>query len=68
MVQEGLISDEQFEKLKNLENTEVEEISSIMKGTKSGQGISFLPTSLAALHYIFGKLWKAGAKNKILPY
>ena len=33
--------------------------------TKSGQGISFLPRTLSALHYTF---WKAGdAKNKILP-
>ena len=67
LVQEGLISDEQFEKLSKLENTSLEEISSILKGTKSGQGISFLPTSMAALCYTFGQLWKAGVKNKILP-
>ena len=68
MVQEGLISNEQFEKLSQLENTEIEEISSILKGVKSGQGISFLPTTMAALSYTFGQLWKAGdGKNKILP-
>ena len=50
-----------------MENTELEEISSILRGTKSGQGISFLPTSIAALRYTFGQLWKAGVKNKILP-
>ena len=66
-VREGLISDEQFEELNNLENTELEEISNILKGTKSGQGISFLPTSLADLRYTLGKLWTDGVKNKILP-
>ena len=58
LVREGLISDEQFEELENLENTELEEISSILKGTKSGQGISFLPTSMTALRYTFVQLWK----------
>ena len=57
----------QFEELSKLENTEIKKNSSILKGTKSGQGISFLPTSMAALRYTFGQLWKAGAKNKILP-
>ena len=44
----------QFEELENLENIELEEISSILKGTKSGQGVSFLPTSMVALHHTFG--------------
>ena len=67
LVREGLISDEQFEELENLENTEIEKISSILKSTKSGQGISFLPTTMSALRYTFGQLWKTGVKNKILP-
>ena len=67
LVREGLISDNQFEELKDLENTEVEEIASILKGVKIGQGISFLPTSLTALRHMFGKLWKSGIKDKILP-
>ena len=60
LVREGLISDEQFEQLVELKNTEIEKISSILKGTKIGQGIPFLPTTLAALRYTFGQLWKAG--------
>ena len=68
LVREGLISDEQFEELGKLENTEIEKISNVLKGVKIGQGISFLPTTMAALRYTFGQLWKAGgAKNKILP-
>ena len=65
-VREGFISDEMFEKLSQLENTELKEISSILKSTKSGQGISFLPTTMPALRYTFGQLWKTGVKNKIL--
>ena len=65
--QEGLISDEQFEELKDLENTEVEEISNVLKGVKIGQGISFLPTTMSFLRYTLGRLWKAGVKDKILP-
>ena len=68
LVREGLISAEQFEELENLENTEIEKISNVLKGVKIGQGISFLPTTMAALRYTLGQLWKAGdAKNKILP-
>ena len=57
LVREGLISDEQFEELENLENTEIEKISSILKSTKGGQGISFLPTTMADLRYTLGQLW-----------
>ena len=68
LVREGLISDEQFEELGKLENTDIEKISNVLKGVKIGQGISFLPTTMAALPYALGQLWKAGdAKNKILP-
>ena len=67
LIREGLISDEQFEELENLNNTEIERISSVLKSAKIGQGVSFLPTTLAALRYTFGQLWKAGVKDKILP-
>ena len=63
----GLISDKQFEELKPLENTEIKETSNILKSTKIGQGIPFLPTSLEGLRDMFGKLWTDGVKNKILP-
>ena len=43
---QGLISDEQFEKLSKFENTDIETIASVLKGVKTGQGIPFLPTSL----------------------
>ena len=73
-VREGLISDGQFEELSKLENTELEEISSILKGVKIGQGIPFLPTSLKGLRTMFDTLWKEFIKdggemmkNKLLP-
>ena len=40
---------------------------SLLKGTKSGQGILFLPTSMTALRHTFGQLWEAGVKDKISP-
>ena len=49
-----------------MENTEIEKISSILKSTKSGQGISFLPTTMAALRYTLGQLWKARDAKKLL--
>ena len=68
LAREGLISDEQFEELKDLENTEVEKISNVLKSVKSSdQGIPFLPTSLKDLRHMFGQLWKTGVKDKILP-
>ena len=67
LAREGLISDEQFEELKDLENTEVEKISNVLKSVKSSdQGIPFLPTSLKDLRHMFGQLWETGVKDKIL--
>ena len=74
MAREGLISEEQFEKLSELENTEIETIATILKDAKIGQGIPFLPTTLTDLRAKFGTLWKEFTKDgktvikdKILP-
>ena len=71
---QGLISDEQFEKLRKLDNTDIETITSVLKGVKIGQGIPFLPTSLKGLYTVFGALWREFTKkvremmkNKLLP-
>ena len=63
----GLISHEQFEKLNDLPNSEIEQISNVLKEAKIGQGISFLPTSVKDLRLMFGELWKDGVKGPILP-
>ena len=57
LARQGLISDEQFVRLRRLDNTDNETIASVLKGVKIGQGIPFLPTSLKGLHTIFGALW-----------
>ena len=44
LARQGLISDEQFEKIKKLYNTDIETIASVLKDVKIGQGIPFLPT------------------------
>ena len=62
---QGLISDEQFEKLSKLGNTDIETIAIVLKGVKIGQGISFLPTSLKGLRTVFGALWAEFIKNGI---
>ena len=69
-----LISDEQFEKRKKLDNTDIETIASVLKGIKIGQGIPFLPTSLKGLRTLFAALWpeftknvSEMVKNKLLP-
>ena len=63
---QGLISDEQFEKLSKLDNTDIETIASVLKGVKIGQGIPFLPTSLKGLRTMFGALWTEITKNEIM--
>ena len=60
---QGLISDEQFEKLSKLDNTDIETIASVLKGAKIGRGIPFLPTSLKGLRTLFGALWPEFTKN-----
>ena len=74
LARQGLISDEQFEKLSKLDKTDIETIANVLKGVKIGQGIPFLPTSLKGSSTIFGALWteftKNGSemmKNKLLP-
>ena len=57
LARQGLISDEQFEKLRTLDNTDIETIASVLKGVKIGQGIPFLPRSLKGLRTVFGDLW-----------
>ena len=49
----GLISDEQFERLSRLDNTDIEIIASVLKGVKIGQRKPFLPTSLKGLRTMF---------------
>ena len=63
LAHQGLISDEQFEKL-SLDNTDIETIASVLKGVKIGQGIPFLPTSLKGLRTKNGSEMM---KNKLLP-
>ena len=48
-VREGLISGDQFEKLSDLDGTDMEKIANVLKGSKIGQGIPLLPTSLSEL-------------------
>ena len=71
---EGLISGDQFEKLSDLDGTDMEKIANVLKGSKIGQGIPLLPTSLSELCNIFGKLYKKFeklgskmVKTKLLP-
>ena len=47
LVREGLISGDQFDKLSALDGTDMEKIANVLKGSKIGQGIPFLPTSLS---------------------
>ena len=60
---QGLISEEQFEKLSKLDNTDIETIASVLKGVKIGYGIPFLPISLKGLRTLFGALWPECTKN-----
>ena len=71
LARQGLISDELFEKLSKLDNTDIETIASVLKAVKICQGIPF---SLKGLSTIFGALRtefiKNGSemmKNKLLP-
>ena len=58
-VREGLIS----EKLSDLDGTDMEKIANVLKGSKIGQGIPLLPTSVSELRNIFGKLFKKFEKH-----
>ena len=63
LVRDRLISGDQFEKLSALDGTDMEKIANVLKGSKIGQGIPFLPTVLSELPNKFGKLWEKFEKT-----
>ena len=49
LTREGLLSQEQFLQLNQLKDLDLPQVADIIKGTKIGQGIRFLPTTLSEL-------------------
>ena len=49
LVREELLSAEQFEKLAKLEEIELPALAVVIKDTKVGQGLKFLPTAISNL-------------------
>ena len=49
LAREDLLSDEQFEQLMELEDLSLPAVADIIKETKVGQGLKFLPQTLSAL-------------------
>ena len=49
MTREGLLSHEQFEKLEELKEVDLPRVINIIKETKIGHGIKFLPSTLPDL-------------------
>ena len=46
---EGLLSDEQFKQLGELEDPDLEKITEVITDTKIGQGLNFLPLTISKL-------------------
>ena len=63
LVREGLLSDEQFKQLGELEDPHFEKITEVIMDTKSVQGLNFLPLTIGKLrHFTFltdrtGRKW-----------
>ena len=49
LAREDLLSDEQFEKILELEDITLPAVADIIKGTKLGQGLKFLPRTIVGL-------------------
>ena len=58
LAREGLISDDQFLKLQHVDGADVDKISDVLKTSKIGQGISFLPTALSELRNTLKQLYE----------
>ena len=49
LVREGLLSDKQFEKLVELDVSDLPAVALVIKDTKVGQGVKFLPNTMKSL-------------------
>ena len=56
MVREGHLSDEQFERLSELEDPDLDTIKEVITDTKVGKGLKFLPRTISNLHYTLQSL------------
>ena len=57
MVREGLLSNEQFERLAELEEEpDMQTIKEVITSTKIGKGLNFLPRTLSSLRYALQSL------------
>ena len=66
LVREGRLSDEQFKELVELEDPDLEKITQIIKDTKIGQGLNFLPWTISnlrhTLHSLLSELEENGSE------
>ena len=66
LVREGLLSDEQFKKLGELEDPDLEKIAEVIADTKIGQGLNFPPRTISklrhTLHPLLTELDENGSK------
>ena len=74
LVSEGLLSDKQFEKLVELDVLDFPAVALVIKGTKVGQGVKFLPNTMKSLRESLGTLSKelidtgnAVIKTQLIP-
>ena len=58
LVREGLLSDKQFEELVEHDVSDLPAVALVIKDTKVGQGVKFLPNTMKSLREILGTLTK----------
>ena len=58
LVREGLLSNDQFESLKELEEPDVQAIKEVITNTKVGDGLNMLPRTLSSLRHTLHSLLK----------
>ena len=63
LVREGLLSDEQFKQLGELEGPDLEKITEVIMDTKIGQGLNFLPRTICNLRHTLHSLLKELEEN-----
>ena len=58
LVREGVLSDEKFKQLGELEDPDFERITEVIMDTKIGQGLNFLPRIICKLRHTLHSLLK----------
>ena len=65
LVREGHLSDEQFERLSEMEDPDLDNIKEVITNAKDGEGLKFLPTIMVKIFGTFTVFLQYNSKPQV---